>query len=204
MNPRLLRSLIRLFPREWRRRYGEELRDLVAELAHHGEETQARLAIELIARAVAERISRPGLRAVTGLMAVAAVVAVVSIALSDWSSTGNKVLALDTAQGQHDPGAAARHPRPAPTLQIPHQSGQSCFVTSGSTCSAQPHSCPVSSGSDCAETACPMLISAGETGTVPRARKTARSLEGIERTLATAVPARSACAPGETIPVTTR
>jgi hypothetical protein len=66
----------RLYPRAWRRRYGEELADLCDEYLDEGESTPARLALGLSVSALGERAravgSRPrGRSLVTGIALVA-------------------------------------------------------------------------------------------------------------------------------------
>jgi hypothetical protein len=52
---RLFRSLLMLYPKNWRERYSEEVADLSAELLAAGEVSQSRLALELTKSALAER-----------------------------------------------------------------------------------------------------------------------------------------------------
>jgi hypothetical protein len=55
MSRRLLRMLIWLYPRRWRRRYGAELEELARELAANHDRTRARLALGLLVSGLAER-----------------------------------------------------------------------------------------------------------------------------------------------------
>jgi protein-S-isoprenylcysteine O-methyltransferase Ste14 len=73
MNPRLLRVLLALYPREFRRRYGSELSALTRELLGTGDTSPARAGLNLAAGAAVER-SRAFARS-GGLLAVTTVVA---------------------------------------------------------------------------------------------------------------------------------
>ena len=56
MNSWLFRSLVVLYPKAWRERYGNEVGDLSAELLEVGETTRLRLALELARSVLAERV----------------------------------------------------------------------------------------------------------------------------------------------------
>ncbi len=55
MNRRLVRRLLRLYPRAWRERYGSELASLADELISAGETTPLRAGLNLFAGAAVER-----------------------------------------------------------------------------------------------------------------------------------------------------
>jgi hypothetical protein len=85
--PSLVDRVLRLYPRQWRDRYGDELRDLVDELAEAGEFSKFRLAAGLIFSAVVQRFRslRPTWKTVTGTVTVLAVVTVGVIVLTGLS-----------------------------------------------------------------------------------------------------------------------
>ena len=56
MNGRLFRSLVALYPKAWRERYGKEVGDLSAELLAAGDTTRLHLALELARSVLAERV----------------------------------------------------------------------------------------------------------------------------------------------------
>jgi hypothetical protein len=72
MSRRLIRALIGLYPRRWRRRYGAELEALVTELAANRDRNRARLAAGLIASAGVQRIRGLGTWGAAAIIAVAA------------------------------------------------------------------------------------------------------------------------------------
>ena len=79
LRDRLLRSMLVLYPRSWRRRYSEELGDLSEELLAAGEVTRLRLGLGLVRSALAERVRRR--RAFVLLSSCAAVLVVVGVVL---------------------------------------------------------------------------------------------------------------------------
>jgi hypothetical protein len=80
MSYRLLRILVALYPRRWRRRYGAELEQLIVELTSDASLSRLRLVTNLFASATLERIRGRGVRAAgtTVLVACAAGVSVVT------------------------------------------------------------------------------------------------------------------------------
>jgi hypothetical protein len=96
MSSRLTRTLLRLYPRRIRDRYGEELLDLEDELRAHGEVSRTRLIRDMLTGALLIRLTRQRARLVVG-----AVLVVVGLAV-----TG-------TIIGGRGTGAPARasHPR---------------------------------------------------------------------------------------------
>lgn len=54
MNPRLTRALLRLYPRLWRQRYGDELAALLEE-----QPTRPRIVLDVIRGALSQRVSPP-------------------------------------------------------------------------------------------------------------------------------------------------
>jgi hypothetical protein len=74
-----VRWMLMLYPRSWRRRYGEEVGDLSEELLAAGEATRLRLGLELVRSAFVERVHRR--RAIVLLSSCAAVVLLVGVVL---------------------------------------------------------------------------------------------------------------------------
>jgi hypothetical protein len=68
MRDKLLRLLFKLYPREWRDRYGEELQHLVADLTDSGKRP-ASLLRNVLAVGVAERMRTKAVRATALVMA---------------------------------------------------------------------------------------------------------------------------------------
>ena len=79
LKDRLVRWMLVLYPRSWRRRYGEEVGDLSEELLAAGEVTRLRLGLELVRSAFVERVHRR--RAFVLLSSCAAVVLLVGVVL---------------------------------------------------------------------------------------------------------------------------
>ena len=107
MSPRILRFLLRLYPPRWRRRYGQELNDLVVEMSRAGELRSVGVAFELIVGAAAQWLRRSRRQTAGAILALAAVSAV--------------VLAL----------SAQTHPHAhAPALAVDHAQSGPCFASS--------------------------------------------------------------------------
>jgi hypothetical protein len=78
MSDRIVRAVLALYPRAFRRRYGPEVRDLVEELEAEGDRSRLWLLCGLIAAAAAERLraTRAGIAA--SLIALVALVLIVA------------------------------------------------------------------------------------------------------------------------------
>ncbi len=88
MSKRIVRAVLALYPRAFRRRYGPEVRDLVEELEGAGEESRLRLLGGLLACAAAERLRATRPTAAVSIVAVVAVAASATIlALQSTSPT---------------------------------------------------------------------------------------------------------------------
>ena len=79
MSRRLLRMLVGLYPRRWRRRYGAELEELVTELAANRDRKRVRLAAGLIANAGVERIRGLGAWGAAAIIVVAALITTTAV-----------------------------------------------------------------------------------------------------------------------------
>lgn len=136
MSSRLTRTLLKLYPRPIRNRYGEEMLDLKDELSAHGDLSRLRLIADMFVDAL---LVRPGRRVYS---VIAAVLVIGGLAVGGAAIAG---LGADPpAQQPSHPQAAASvprrppQPRHAPTITVPAQSGSSCFVGDGSSCSLTP------------------------------------------------------------------
>ena len=125
MNPRWRRALLKLYPSGIRRRYGEELLDLQAELRNHGEISTIRLLRDAIAGAFLARSVRQRALILGGGLLLAALIAS-GVALRPGTShrTGPPIAVATLGVG---------NARPA----MPY--GQTCLVSSGLSCS--PRAC---------------------------------------------------------------
>lgn len=129
MSSRALRFLIGLYPPEWRRRYGQELQDLVAEMSECGERTSVRPVLELIMGAAAEWLRR------SRRQTAGAIVVLVALCAT--------ALALTIHAHPHKPTMTAEAGRPRKELRqkapfAPSVSVAPCFISSDSTCSQTP------------------------------------------------------------------
>jgi hypothetical protein len=79
MTNRLVRAVLTLYPRGFRRRYGPEIQDLVNELEAAGDRSRIRLVGGLLASAAAERLRAIRLDARLAIPTLAAVVALGTI-----------------------------------------------------------------------------------------------------------------------------
>jgi hypothetical protein len=126
MSSRLTRTLLRLYPRRIRDRYGEELLDLEDELTAQGEVSRMRLIRDMLTGAVLIRLTRPRALIVTG-----AVLVVVGLVVAGTIIGGRGT----------DTPARASHPRvrlvaqSLPANALPYGS---CFIVAGSACSLTP------------------------------------------------------------------
>jgi hypothetical protein len=119
-----MRTLLKLYPRRIRNRYGDELLDLEDELRAQGEVSRTRLIQDMLAGALLIRPARRRARLVTG-----AVLVIVGLAIAGTIIGG---------PGANSP-ARASHPQVRLAAQsltaIPYGS---CFVATGSSCSLAP------------------------------------------------------------------
>ena len=79
MSNRLLRAILLLYPRAFRRRYGPEIQDLVNDLAAAGDRSRLRLAGGLLLSAAAERLRAVRVDTRLAIPTLAAVVALGTI-----------------------------------------------------------------------------------------------------------------------------
>ena len=129
MSSRLTRTLLKLYPRRMRDRYGEELLELEDELRAQGEVSRARLIRDMLTGALLVRATRRRVRIVTGAVLVVAGLVVAGTVIS--------------GRGTDSP-ARASHPR----VQLVAR-----------TITAMPYStCPVAAGSSCSLKPCTELI----------------------------------------------
>ena len=94
MSDRLLRILIALYPRRWRRRYGVELEQLIAQLDSEHSRTRARLVAGLIGTAAIERIRAPGMRIVATILVIVAVGTTIAVLATQSSGPSSRAAAL--------------------------------------------------------------------------------------------------------------
>jgi hypothetical protein len=127
MSSRLTRTLLKLYPRRIRNRYGEELLDLEDELRAQGKVSRTRLIRDMLTGALLIRPTRQRARLVTG-----AVLVIVGLVVAG------------TIIGRRGTDAPARasHPR----VQLAALVAQ--------TERAMPNTCPVAAGSSCSLTPC--------------------------------------------------
>lgn len=124
MSSRVTRTLLKLYPRRVRDRYGEELLDLEDELRAQGEVSRTRLIRDMLTGALLVRATRQRKRIVTG-----AVLVVVGLA-----GAGTVIVGRGT-----DAPARASHHRVQLTAQyVPANPYGSCPVAAGSSCSLTP------------------------------------------------------------------
>ena len=131
MSSRLTRTLLKLYPRRIRNRYGEELLDLEDELRAQGKVSRTRLIRDMLTGALLIRPTRQRARLVTG-----AVLVIVGLVVAG------------TIIGRRGTDAPARasHPR----VQLAALVAQ--------TERAMPNTCPVAAGSSCSLTPCTEFI----------------------------------------------
>lgn len=125
MSSRLTRTLLKLYPRQIRDRYGDELLDLQDELSAQGEVSRMRLIRDMLAGAL---LVRPARRAYLMTGAVLVI-------------SGLMVGGTIIGGGGTDTLARASHPRvrlAAHVITVPFPSSGSCFVADGSSCSLTP------------------------------------------------------------------
>jgi len=136
MSSRLARTLLKLYPRRVRDRYGEELLALEDELSAHGEHSRTRLIRDMLTGALLVRPGRHRVRLTIGAVclvtAVAGAVVIVGSHGIDVSSRGSHSAARPA------PLASLNQNRHAPTIIGPIQQGGTCYVAADSSCSATP------------------------------------------------------------------
>lgn len=122
MSSRLTRTLLKLYPRRIRNRYGNELLDLQDELRAQGEVSSMRLIRDMLAGAL---LVRPARRA---YLMIGAVLVIVGLAVG-----GAAIRGLEA-----DSPARASHPQTALTVRSAVAAPPTCFVADGSSCSLTP------------------------------------------------------------------
>jgi hypothetical protein len=136
MSARLARTLLKLYPRRVRDRYGEELLALEDELSAHGEGSRTRLIRDMLAGALLVRPTHHRSRLVIGAVCMVTAVAVATVIIGsrsiDVSAGGIHAAARPAAL------ASLTQNRHAPTLTVPAQQGVTCAVAAGSSCSLTP------------------------------------------------------------------
>ena len=136
MSSRLARTLLKLYPRRVRDRYGEELLALEDEMRAHGERSRIRLIRDMLIGALLVRPARRRLRLMMGAVCVVTAVAGVAVVLVghgfDVSSRGSHSSTRLAAL------ASLNRNRHAPTITGPIQPGGTCFVAADSSCSTTP------------------------------------------------------------------
>lgn len=124
MSSRLARTLLTLYPRRIRNRYGDELLDLENELRAQGEVSRTRVIRDMLAGALLIRPARQRARLITG-----AVLVIVGLAMA-----GTVIARHGT-----DSPVRASHPKTRLVAQavvaVPYGT---CFVVAGSPCSIAP------------------------------------------------------------------
>jgi hypothetical protein len=132
MSSRLARTLLKLYPRWVRDRYGEELLALEDELSAHGERSRTRLIRDMLAGALVVRPTRHRVRLIIGAVCLATAVAGAALIIASRTMTGS-------ARRSHSAAIASlNRNRHAPTTIGPIQPGGTCFVAADSSCSATP------------------------------------------------------------------
>ncbi len=118
MSNRIMRALIALYPRAFRRRYGPELRDLVEELEGAGDRSKLRLLGGLLAGAATERlrVSRAG--AALLVVAVIALAASATASLFSTSPTHDVIMAAVPTLEVMPVTSAPPLPRPVPVAAV--------------------------------------------------------------------------------------
>lgn len=124
MSGRVTRLLLRLYPPRFRRRYGDEIRDLSHELRTRSEISRARLLQDLALSALAVRrpFRRSQLTAAAGIAAIATAVL---------SATGT----LATSSPTHRAPISPQLSRKVRPLTAQASKSGSCFIDAASTCS---------------------------------------------------------------------
>ncbi len=128
MSSRFMRTLLKLYPRRIRKRYGEELLDLQDELSAQGQVSRARLIRDMLAGALLVRNRRT-------------VLAAAVIVIAGLAAAGTMIGGASHAPVRVAVIAAPSHPRARPTaraLKATRSQTQSCFVGGGSSCSVRP------------------------------------------------------------------
>jgi hypothetical protein len=124
MRRALLRAALVLYPRRWRERYGQELKDLVDDLQRTGERSRIRLALSVVAGAAQERavvLRARSARATATVAIVGAVLAAVAVVtVSASSSTRDARTQLRASNGLQPAitsGAEVSYGNPSPLIE---------------------------------------------------------------------------------------
>jgi hypothetical protein len=118
MSNRIMRALIALYPRAFRRRYGTELRDLLEELEGAGDRSRLRLVGGLLAGAATERLRATRPAAARSIIAVIALAVSASIPLMSTSATHHVIEATAPTLEGMPVTSAPPLPRPLPVMAV--------------------------------------------------------------------------------------
>jgi hypothetical protein len=118
MSNRLLRAVLALYPRGFRRRYGPEVQGLVNDLEAAGERSPLRLVSGLLVSAVAERLRTLRLDAPLTIAAILAVAALSTIVGLSWSRAGQHAQQSSARDSTYLLAAAG--PAAPPPATVPH------------------------------------------------------------------------------------
>jgi hypothetical protein len=118
MSNRIMRALIALYPRGFRRRYGPELRDLVEELEGAGDRSRLRLVGGLLAGAATERLRATRAGAALSILVVIALAVSATIPLLSTSATHLVMEASAPTVEVMRVTSAPPVPRPVPVIAV--------------------------------------------------------------------------------------
>jgi hypothetical protein len=100
MSNRLVRAVLALYPRSFRRRYGREVRELVEELEGAGDQSRLRLVGGLLAAAAAEWLRATRAAAALSIIALLAVAASAAILAVPSASPAHHLSAVTAVSGE--------------------------------------------------------------------------------------------------------
>jgi hypothetical protein len=170
MSSRMTRTLLRLYPRRIRDRYGQELLDLEDELRAQGEVSHARLTWDVLTGALMLRYSRRRTRVVTAVVLAGAVCVVVGL-----------VVAAGGIGGPGNTGSPARESRQRAQLlaHVAYPGGRG-LLPYGTAC-------PIGAGSSCSLTPCTEFVAQSSDEDVV-AHNSTPTIERVGRVRATRCP----------------
>ncbi|HEY2202259.1 MAG TPA: hypothetical protein VGH56_10225, partial [Solirubrobacteraceae bacterium] len=116
MSNRLLRAVLALYPRGFRRRYGPEAQGLVNDLEAAGDRSRLRLVSGLLVSAAAERLRTVRLQARLTIPTLVAVAALGTLVGLNWSSGGQRFQQSSAPDGAYLLAAAGPVAPPATAL----------------------------------------------------------------------------------------
>jgi hypothetical protein len=129
MSSRLMRTLLKLYPRRIRNRYSDELLALQRELRAQGDVSRTRLIRDMLAGALLVRPARHRARLVIGtVLLTGAVLVIVGLAIAGTIIGGRDI----------DSPARAWYPQGRLTVRSAVAAPPTCFVADGSSCSLTP------------------------------------------------------------------